>query len=50
MSIEIQIVYSLRQKKAKDPLSMLPAHEFLRDLNLPVSILPPFLPCLYGHF
>jgi hypothetical protein len=29
----IQIVHNLRQKKAKGPLSMLPAHEFLRDLK-----------------
>jgi len=30
----IQIVYSLKHKKSKDSARMLPAHEFLRDLQL----------------
>jgi len=29
----IQLVHNLRQKKVKGPLSMLPAHKFLRDLK-----------------
>ena len=30
----LQIVYNLKQKKSKDMARMLPAHEFLRDLQL----------------
>jgi hypothetical protein len=29
-----QIVYSLERKKSKDSAKMLPAHEFLRELQL----------------
>ena len=29
-----QIVYGLKRKKSKDAVRMLPAHEFLRDLQL----------------
>ena len=29
-----QIVYRLKRKKSKDAVRMLPAHEFLRDLQL----------------
>ncbi len=30
----IQIVHKLRQKKSKGPVSMLPVHDFLKDLKL----------------
>ena len=33
-AVPIQIVYNLKHKKSKDPAKMLPAHEFLHNLEI----------------